>query len=127
MIVTKYSDLVFFVNMFKNGNADLLIIESKGGLGKSSLIESVMAEERYLSILAHITPMQLFILGYEYRNCPLIIDDVDGLLNNDETISLLKMFCETAETKDIAWLTTHNLLGQQGIPQRYETKSKVCI
>jgi hypothetical protein len=113
--------------MFKNGNADLLIVESKGGLGKSRFIESVMAEEPYLRILSHITPMQMFILGYKYRNLPIIIDDVDGLMSNDENISLLKMFCETIESKEIAWLTTHNLLNQQNIPQRYETSSKVCI
>jgi len=127
MIITKYSDLAFFINMFKNQNADLLIIESRGGLGKSRFIETIMSEEPYLRILSHITPMQMFILGYKYKNLPLVIDDCDGLLHSDETISLLKMFCETIETKEIAWLTTHNLLNQQGIPQRYETKSKVCI
>lgn len=113
--------------MFKNGNADLLIIESRGGLGKSRLIESIMSEGTYLRILSHITPMQMFILGYKYKNLPIIIDDCDGLLNSEETVSLLKMFCETIETKEIAWLTTHNLLNQLSIPQRYETKSKVCI
>ena len=127
MIINNYSDLAFFLNTFKNGNSDLLIIESKGGLGKSRLIESIMKEEPYLRILSHITPMQMFILGYKYRDLPIIIDDVDGLLNNDETISLLKMFCETINSKEIAWLTTHNLLNQMHVPMRYETKSKVCI
>lgn len=127
MKITKYSDLAFFVNMFKNGNADLLIIESKGGLGKSRFIEQVMSEESYLRILSHVTPMQLFILGYKYRNLPIIIDDVDALLHSDDVISLLKMFCETISSKEIAWLTTYNILNQQGVPPRYETKSKVCI
>ena len=127
MIIKTYSELAFFVNMFKNGNADLLIVESRGGLGKSRFIESVMSEEPYLRILSHVTPMQFFILGFQYRNLPVVIDDVDGLLSNEETVSLLKQFCETIETKEIAWLTTHNLLNQQNIPQRYETKSKVCI
>lgn len=127
MIVTKYSELAFFINMFKNDNCDLLIIESKGGLGKSRFFESIMSEEPYLRILSHITPMQMFILGYQYRNSKILIDDVDGLSKNDETISLLKMFCETREIKEVAWLTTHNLLIKQNIPPRYETKSKVCI
>ena len=127
MLIKTYSELAFFVNMFKNGNSDLLIIESRGGLGKSRFIESVMSEESYLRILSHITPMQFFILGYKYINLPIIVDDVDGLLSSDETVSLLKMFCETTETKEVAWLTTHNLLNQLSVPQRYETKSKVCI
>lgn len=127
MIIRTYKELAFFIEMFKNRNADLLIIESRGGLGKSSLVESIMSGESYLRILSHITPMQMFILGYKFKDMPIIIDDVDGLLNNDETISLLKMFCETNPSKEIAWLTTHNLLSQLRIPLRYETKSKVCI
>jgi hypothetical protein len=113
--------------MFKNGNADLLIIESKGGTGKSRLFENVMSEEPYLRILSHITPMQMFILGYKYKDRKILVDDVDGLLNNDETISLLKMFCETREVKEIAWLTTSGLLEKADVPPRYETRSKVCI
>lgn len=127
MIIRTYDELAFFINMFKNGNADLIVIESRGGYGKSRLVESIMSEEPYLRILSHVTPMQMFILGYKYKNLPIIIDDCDGLFNSEETISLLKMFCETIETKEVAWLTTHNLLNQQNIPQRYETRSKVCI
>ena len=92
MIVKTYNELAFFINMFKNGNADLLVCESRGGLGKSRLIESIMSEEPYLRILSHITSMQMFILGFKYRNLPIIIDDCDGLLSNEETVSLLKMF-----------------------------------
>ena len=98
MIIKTYRELAFFVNMFKNGNADLLIIESRGGLGKSRFVENVMSEEPYLRILSHITPMRFFILGYQYKSLPIIIDDVDGLLNNEETVSLLKMFCETTNS-----------------------------
>ncbi len=127
MLVTKYSDLTFFINMFKNNNCDLLIIESKGGCGKSRLFESVMSEEPYLRILSHITPMQMFILGYKYKDRKILVDDVDGLLNSDETISLLKMFCETREIKEIAWLTTSGILDKADVPPRYETRSKVCI
>jgi len=35
MIVKTYKELEFYVNMFKNGNADLLIIEGRGGKGKT--------------------------------------------------------------------------------------------
>ncbi len=113
--------------MFKNGNSDLLILESRGGLGKSRLFESIMTEEPYLRILSHITPLQLFILGYKNLHKPLLFDDIDGLTNSDETLSLLKMFCETRDIKEIAWHTTSSLLKNAEVPPSYETKSKVCI
>jgi hypothetical protein len=127
MIVNKYSELAFFINMFKNGNCDLLIIESKGGVGKSRLFESLMQDTHYLRVLSHITPMKFFILGYMFKDKKILIDDVDGLLSNEENISLLKMFCETREIKEVSWLTTNSLLEKGGIPSRYETRSKVCI
>ena len=71
--------------------------------------------------------MQMFILGYQFRNRPILIDDVDGLLHNDETISILKMLCETREIKEVAWHTTSSLLEKSNVPASYETKSKVCV
>lgn len=127
MIVRTYKELEFFLEMFKNGNSELLIIESRGGLGKSRLTEEVLQEISSIKIVSHITPLQLYILGYKFKNLPLIIDDCDGLLYNDQNISLLKMFCETRETKRVSWLSTSGILKEQGAPLSYETKSKVLI
>lgn len=127
MIIQTYEELKFYIEMFRNGNADLLVIEGSGGTGKSQLVNDVMKNTPHLKILSHITPMQLFILGYRYKDLPIVIDDVDCLLYNEQNISLLKMFCETREIKPIAWLSTHKLLSEIGIPQRYETRSKVII
>ena len=127
MLVRTYKELEFFLDMFKNGNAELLVLESRGGLGKSRLVEETMKEIPHLKILSHVTPMQLYILGYKFKDVPIIIDDVDGLLSNNQNISLLKVFCETRETKRISWLSTCGLLREQNIPLSYETKSKVLI
>ena len=127
MKVRTYKELEFFLDMFKKGNAELLIIESRGGLGKSRLVEDKLRNNRYLRILSHVTPMQLYILGYKFKDLPIIIDDVDGLLYNDQNISLLKMFCETRENKRVSWLSTCGLLKEEKIPLSYETKSRVLI
>ena len=127
MIVQTYDELRFYIEMFKNGNADLLILESSGGHGKSRLVEDVMQETPHLKILSHITPMQLFILGYKFKDKHIIVDDVDGLLYNEQNISLLKMFCETSDIKKVGWLSTHKMLKEEGVPLVYETKSKVII
>lgn len=127
MIIKNYKELEFFINMFKSGNTELLIIESRGGLGKSRIVEDRLRDTHYLKILSHITPMQLYILGYKFRDLPIVIDDCDGLLYNDQNVSLLKMFCETREVKRVSWLSTCSLLKEQEIPLSYETKSKVLI
>jgi len=127
MIIKTYKELEFFINMFKSGNAELLILESRGGLGKSRLVEDSLRDNHHLKILSHVTPMQLYILGYKFRDLPIVIDDCDGLLYNDQNVSLLKMLCETREIKRLSWLSTCGLLREQNIPPTYETKSKVLI
>lgn len=127
MIIRTYKELIFFINMFKNSNSELLIVESRGGCGKSRIVEEHMQNMPHAIVHSHITPMQLYILGYKYRDLPLIFDDVDGLLYNKQTMALLKMFCETRDTKTIGWYSTSNILKSQKIPQTYKTKSKVLI
>lgn len=127
MIIRKYKELKFYIEMFRNGNADLLIIEGRGGTGKSKIVNEIMRNTQHLRIGGHTTPMKLYMLGYKFKNFPLIFDDVDSLLHNKRNVSLLKMFCETENEKQINWFTTNKLLQDQGVPSRYVTKSKVAI
>ena len=48
MKVKTYKELEFFLDMFHKNNAELLIIESGGGLGKSRLVEDKFRNNRYL-------------------------------------------------------------------------------
>ncbi len=127
MIVQTYEELNFYLEMYRDGEIDLLVIESRGGLGKSRLVEDLMRKSRHIKVNSHITPLALYFLGYEYQDVPFIFDDTDSLLTNDLSISLLKMICETRPVKKISWYSTYELLEKKGIPQTYETKSKVCL
>lgn len=113
--------------MFKNGNADLLIIESKGGLAKTRLVEEVMQDKECLKILAHTTPLKLYMEAYIHKDLPIVIDDVDSLLQDDNNLSLLKMLCNTDEFKELSWWSTSPILEANQIPSKYETKSRVII
>jgi hypothetical protein len=127
MIIRTYRELSFYVEMFKHNNIDLLILEGVGGLSKSRIVEDSMKEREYLKIVSHVTPLKLYLLGFEHLNQPIIFDDCDCLLQNDSNVALLKMFCDTSETKEINWFTTASRLDDEGVPSHYETRSKVII
>jgi hypothetical protein len=95
MIITTYDELKFYLNMFCHGNANLLVIESRGGLGKSKLIEEVLENVEYIKILAHVTPLRLYSLCYEHKDKAIVIDDVDALMENVDNIALIKQLCES--------------------------------
>lgn len=127
MIVNTYDELKFYVEMFRNGNVDLLVIESNGGYGKSRLVQDVMRDIPYVRIVAHATPLSIYISGYNHLNKPMVFDDVDSLLMDDNNIALLKQFAETTNVKNVAWFSTSEILTNNKIPQAYETKSRVMI
>lgn len=113
--------------MFRNGNVDLLVIESNGGYGKSRLVQDVMRDTPYVKIVAHATPLSIYISGYNHLNKPIVFDDVDSLLMDDNNIALLKQFAETTNVKEVAWFSTSDILTNSSVPQRYETRSRVMI
>lgn len=127
MIIETYAELDFYLKMYRDNKIDLLVIESRGGLGKSRLVEDMFQKIHHIKINSHITALSLYFLGYDYADLPLIFDDVDSLLNNDISISLLKMLCETTKIKKVSWFSTSSLLREKGIPSSYETKSKILL
>ena len=127
MIVTKYEELEFYIKMFKDGNCDLLILSSSAGLGKSSIVAEAMQETNHLMINSHASPMSLYIAGHEHVDEPIIFQDCDGLLYNNDNIGLLKQFTETREIKKVSWFTTNKSLDGLDIPNSYETKSRCLI
>jgi hypothetical protein len=127
MIIKTYEELKFYLNMFKNGNANLLVISSRGGLGKSKLITEVLENMEYIKILAHVTPLRLYSLCYEHKDKAIIIDDVDSLMENTDNIALIKQLCESSEVKEMSWLSTTSTLDKIDLPEVFTTSSKAII
>jgi len=127
MIIKTYEELKFYLNMFKNGNANLIVLESRGGLGKSKLITEVLENTEYIRILAHVTPLRLYSLCYEHKDKYIIIDDVDSLMENTDNIALIKQLCESSEVKEMSWLSTTSTLDKIDLPEVFTTSSKAII
>jgi hypothetical protein len=71
--------------------------------------------------------LQLYCELYRHRDQLVIIDDVDQLCTDRDSITLLKCVCQTVPVKRVRWLTAAPLLRREGIPYEFETRSKVAI
>lgn len=127
IIVTTYDELKFYIEMFRDGNTDLLVIEGDGGIGKSFMVDDMMKEIPHLKILSHVTPLELYCQGYSHRDVPLVFDDTDCLIQNPLHVSLLKQFSETSKYKEIQYQTTSEILKERNVPLKYTTRSRVLI
>ena len=65
MIIKTYEELAFFIQMFKHNNAELLILESRGGIGKSSLVDEMLHEMPLRRFELRSQPPQGRILSVE--------------------------------------------------------------
>ena len=112
--------------MFKRQNADRLIVMSKGGLGKTSLLKEIMGcRDGYVFINTHSTPLKTYLTLYERRDAPVVFDDLDAVLRNKIFFSMLKSLADTSPIKELHYNTTSALLANA--PESFTTTSNVCL
>lgn len=125
IIVNTYRELEQYYTGFSKGMIGLLVIESRGGLGKTSLANKIMKDREHGWISAHCTPLSLYKTSYHKKNQPLVFDDVDELLSSKVSVSLLKQLCESKDVKELSYYSTAHQ--SEDVPQRFSTSSKVLI
>lgn len=127
--IKKYDELTKYINVFSKKDLNLLIVLSRGGLGKSTIMENELLKHNPLMFKGHVTPLSLYKQLYdrseEENDFLLVLDDVDSLLNNKTNITLLKQICETKENKTVYYSSSTPLLGDRD--QYFETSCKVII
>jgi len=125
MIIKTYTELKEFFEMFKKHNADLLIIMSRAGLGKTTILKNIMKEEEFTYINTHSTPLKTYLDLYDKRDCCVIFDDLGDILQNNIMVSMLKSLAETSPIKELHYNTTSKLIGNA--PEEFKTTSNTCI
>ena len=125
MIIKSYKELKEYFKMFKRQNTDLLIVLSKAGLGKTSLLKEVMGKKDYVYINTHSTPLKTFLLLYENIDAPIVFDDISQILQNNIMVSMLKSVADTCPIKEVYYNTTSKLIGNA--PNSFRTTSNSCL
>lgn len=125
MIIKTYKELVEFFEMFKKQNADLLIVMSKAGLGKTTILKEIMKKTDYIYVNTHSTPLKTYLTLYEKIDCPVVFDDISSVLRNDIMISMLNALADTSTIKEVHYNTMSKLIGNA--PFFFKTTSNTCI
>lgn len=126
--IDTYKELTEYISQFQEGVFELLIIEGKQGIGKTSVIKDTFAHldptTQYLWIEGRITAAALYKALYDYVDMPVILDDTDELFSDKQCMNLLKHLCQTSSLKEIQWNT---LRMQPNLPKSFYTSSRVII
>lgn len=96
-----YGNLHNYVRMVTNGYSNLLMLDAKGGLGKTYNVKKVLKEEKERDEWVHqkgfTTPIELYKTLWKARRAGtvLFLDDMSGVTNNQKAIDMLKAATDT--------------------------------
>ena len=124
--VRTYEKLKQYADAFAAGHLSLLGVFGSPGLGKSRFIRRALGDG-VCWISGNASPFGIYMLAYEHRDRPIVIDDIDDLYRDRVGIRLLKALCQTEREKTIRWETDCKTLERRGIKRSFTTSSHVVI
>src|SRR5262245_8917106 len=124
--LSTYAELDAYVRAFAAGHLHLLLLFGPPGVGKSRCLRQAL-DQRAGWLSGQATPLGIYLQAYEYRNQPLVLDDVDGLYADRSGIRLLKALCQSEPVKTLGWHTATPILELRDVPQQFRTTSRVAL
>jgi len=140
MKINTYDELRDYVDAWSEGYLRFLVLEGRGGVGKSYTFKDVL-ENQYeptggdndlilqdnnstvIWFSGHATPFSIYKRTEAHPNAKVVFDDVDSLLNNKNSVALLKQICETGAS-EVRWSTTR---GREEETMRYTSRHNVAL
>jgi len=88
----KLETIEDYVKMVSRGYVQCLFLFGEGGIGKTETIMRTLEGEKADAVYLNgvVTPLELYNLLYEYNGKLVVLDDIEGVLNNARAISFLK-------------------------------------
>ena len=121
-----------FVRMVVKGHSNALVLLSDGGLGKSYTVLQTLKEEGlkegedYVFITTFATPLELYNILYDYREGKiLVLDDLEGILTDRKSISILKSALWSANDKRM--IHYHSTTSKLNAPSEFQFESRVIL
>ncbi len=131
IVISSYHDLACYLLKFAQGCLDLVLLLGRPGIGKTEAVKTALGIEHdssrhVLYVEGHAQPFGLYQELWHYRDCPVVLDDLDRLYANPDCIRILKPLCNTTQRKRINWLS-NAVLNVPGLPIEFTTTSNVIL
>lgn len=124
----------------KAGEVRAMIVSGPPGVGKSHNVEAVLNKQEVFNTIAGREPEYEIVKGsmssiglycklWQHRaeNHVLVLDDADGLYNDEDCLNLLKGALDSGEKRIISWNKDSRILRDEGIDNTFEFKGSVIF
>lgn len=110
------------------GGGNATLITGEGGIGKTFLCINTIKQvtKDFIFFNGYTTPLSLYKLLYEHRNKLILLDDVEGIFNDEKGMALLKGALWDADGKRIInYASTSDKA--EGLPSMFEFTGKLIM
>lgn len=112
-----------------------MIISGAPGIGKSFTVDEKLnsAEKagkiKFSQLTGSCTPIGLYMQLWNHQNegDVLVLDDIDSIFNDIESLNLLKGALDTGRTRQISWMSASSYLRENDIDNTFEFKGTVVF
>ncbi|MCC7085135.1 MAG: hypothetical protein IT427_09020 [Pirellulales bacterium] len=135
--VSSYADLDRYLSAFARGALQLVMLLGQPGTGKTQQVKTAAGvspptnnghpgRPRVLYLGGHVSAFGLYQQLWKFRNCPVVIDDLDKLYAQPECVRILKQLCDLTPIKRVTWCS--NLTSRAtDLPSEFDTTSTVIL
>ena len=116
-------------------NIRAVTVTGAPGVGKSYTVEQLLEQAGdhkgtgYEVIKGAISAVNLYKVAYRMRKpgSVIVLDDADSIFNDEEALNILKVLCDSSETRRVSWMKESNALIADDIPQSFEFKGAMIF
>lgn len=109
-------------------NIRAITVTGAPGVGKTYTVERILGEAKesrniqYEIVKGAVSAVNLYKLGYRNRKAGsvIVLDDADSIFNDEDALNILKVLCDSSETRRVSWMKESQALIAEDIPQTYE-------
>jgi len=120
--VTTYKELMYYIELFKKIKPSLMLLVSRGGLGKTNIAEKHFADAKWFR--GHTTPLAFYreLTAMQAHEVQLVLDDID-LFKSAVMVGEIKQVTDTKKEQTVGYCSTHQIADsiEQEITKKFST------
>lgn len=109
-------------------NVRAVTVTGAPGVGKTYTVEQILEHAKttrnikYDIVRGAISAVNLYKLAYHNRKAGsvIVLDDADSIFNDEDALNILKVLCDSSETRRVSWMKESQALVADDIPQSFE-------
>lgn len=126
--VTTYKEFEKYLRGFARGDFPFLWIVGRPGICKSKSIQRALSEQNVCLIKAgQITPIVFHEECWLNQHKPIVLDDAENLADKEIGAKQISALGEHEGTKVMNYATAGTYLEKKQIPNKYTTRSRLCV